>query len=76
MRPARGHNGNVGTNDRSRNSEASPGPVDRLWALAALPMLPAGLALWATGIGLNAYWVIVGGTVTMALGAYKLTENR
>ena len=74
--PLRGHTRNVGTNDRSRKKESTPGPLDRLWGLAALPMLPAGLALWGTGIALNAYWVIVGGTITMALGAYKLTEHR
>lgn len=66
----------MGTNDPSRNNESTAGPLDRLWGLAALPMLPAGLALWGTGIALNAYWVIVGGTITMALGAYKLTEHR
>lgn len=66
----------VGTTDRSGNSEPAPGAIDKLWRVVSLPMMPVGLALWAAGIGLNAYWVIVGGTVTMALGAYKYTEPR
>ena len=63
----------MGTTDQPGNS---PGPIDRLWRAVSLPMMPVGLALWATGIGLNAYWVIVGGTETMPLGANKYTEPR
>ncbi len=64
----------MGTNDRSGNAESAPGPLDRVWRMVALPLLVAGLGLWVAGIALNAYWVIIGGTVTMALGAFKYTE--
>lgn len=65
----------MGTNDQNGNTSPDTGPLDRLWRGAALPMLPLGLAMWAVGIGLNAYWVIVGGTITIALGAYKVTDR-
>ncbi len=38
-------------------------------------MLPVGLLLWIGGIVLNAYWVIIAGTLTIALGAYKASDR-
>jgi len=52
-----------------------PEPVDRAWRLAALPMLVVGLLLWVAGILLGGYWLVVGGMLTAALGAYKYTDR-
>lgn len=46
-----------------------------MWRATAIPMLPVGLALWIGGIALNAYWVIIAGTLTIALGAYKVSDR-
>jgi len=38
-------------------------------------MIPIGLVLWITGIVTGVYWFIVGGTLTIAAGAYKVTDR-
>ncbi len=47
----------------------------RVWRTVALPLMPLGLGVWVAGIALNQYWVIVGGTLTLAAGAYKFTDR-
>lgn len=55
--------------------DRKPGAVHRIWRAAAMPLLPLGLGLWVAGIVGNTYVLIVAGTLTLALGAYKLTDR-
>jgi len=47
----------------------------RVWRVAAIPMMGVGLVLWVAGIVADHYWLIVGGTLTIAAGAYKVTDR-
>jgi hypothetical protein len=49
--------------------------LHRVWARVAWPLIPLGLLLWTTGIVTGVYWCIVGGTLTIAAGAYKVTDR-
>jgi len=49
--------------------------IHRVWKVAAIPLMGVGLALWISGIVADHYWLIVSGTLTIALGAYKVTDR-
>ncbi len=65
----------MGTKDDPGKMSPAQEALHRVWALAALPMIPIGLVLWITGIVTGVYWFIVGGTLTIAAGAYKVTDR-
>jgi len=63
------------TNPSSGKSSAANELFHRAWRTTSLPLMVVGLGVWATGIVLNQYWVIVCGTLTIAAGAYKFTDR-
>ena len=59
-------------------TEQQPGKAEafhRIWRTVALPLLGIGLVLWTAGIVADVYWLIVAGTLTIAAGAYKITDR-
>jgi len=65
----------VDTKSQDRKSSPAVQVLDQVWKATCIPMLPVGLLLWIGGIVLNAYWVIIAGTLTIALGAYKASDR-
>ncbi len=63
------------TTDQDRKPSRISALLDRAWSAAAWPMLPLGLGLWVLGIAAGWYWIIVCGTLTMAAGAYRITDR-
>lgn len=64
----------MGTADEPRKSFL-PEPLDRAWRAISLPLIPVGLLIWLGGILAEQYWVVVGGMLLAALGAYKYTDR-
>jgi hypothetical protein len=63
------------TNPTAGKSNPANEMFHRAWRAVALPLMPIGLGIWASGIALNQYWFIVCGTLTIAAGAYKYTDR-
>ena len=55
--------------------KSSADVIHRIWRATALPLIGVGLALWTAGIVADFYWLIVAGTLTIAAGAYKITDR-
>lgn len=64
----------MGTTTEERKPSL-PTPVHRAWRLISLPMIPVGLLIWLAGILFDGYWLVVGGMLLAALGAYKVTDR-